>query len=168
MRTYQLSIPKTSLLLGWLSGPSDGTSWRLSLPWFLDTGLFSYMVHSIHVLALVLRWPRLHQGVLLKAAWIPPQGCVITETDNNLLAITFIYSMVFDFLVLSLTAFKLFVGANNRSRLVTLIFKDGLIYFAIAYVLPISLSSLQVWWFKKRFLANLLATVSSSDYCYLL
>ncbi|KAF8068973.1 hypothetical protein FPV67DRAFT_1652344 [Lyophyllum atratum] len=79
-------------------------------------------------------WSLLLHGVLLKAAWVPGQGCVITSTDNNLLAITFIYSMVFDFVVLSLTAFKLLFGSRNSSRLVTLIFSDGLIYFAIAFV----------------------------------
>ncbi|KAG5646356.1 hypothetical protein DXG03_003679 [Asterophora parasitica] len=86
-------------------------------------------------------WSLLLHGVLLKAAWVPGVGCIITSTDNNLLAITFIYSMVFDFCVLSLTAFKLFLGSANSSRLVTLIFNDGLIYFAIA------------------FLANLIATI---------
>ncbi|GLB42280.1 hypothetical protein LshimejAT787_1102950 [Lyophyllum shimeji] len=87
-------------------------------------------------------WSLLLHGILLKAAWVPGQGCVITSTDNHLLAITFIYSMVFDFVVLSLTAVKLlFGGGGSSSRLVTLIFQDGLIYFAIA------------------FLANLIATV---------
>lgn len=43
--------------------------------------------------------------------------------------------MTFDFLVLSLTAYKLIWGATRatgRSKLVTLIFKDGLIFFIIA------------------------------------
>ena len=71
-------------------------------------------------------------GVLLKAVWIPGQGCAITETDNKLLAITFIYSMVFDFIVMILTGYKLFSPAAGRSRLVVLIFNDGLVYFVIA------------------------------------
>jgi hypothetical protein len=71
-------------------------------------------------------------GILLKADYVAGQGCVITSTDNNVLAATFIYSMVFDFAVLSLTAWKLYFGPGSHSRLVTLIFKDGLIYFAIA------------------------------------
>ena len=52
--------------------------------------------------------------------------------------------MAFDFIVLNLTAFKLVVPVGNakRSRLMTLIFGDGLIYFIIA------------------FLSNLIATVS--------
>ena len=73
------------------------------------------------------------KGVLLKATWIPGVGCAITETDNKLLAITFIYSMVFDFIVLMLTGYKLFQPAAGRSRLVVLIFNDGLVYFAIAF-----------------------------------
>ena len=71
-------------------------------------------------------------GVLLKAVWIPNEGCAIIETDSRILAITFIYSMVFDFLVLVLTAYKLLYPATGRSKLVELIFNDGLIYFAIA------------------------------------
>lgn len=50
-----------------------------------------------------------------------------------MLAATFIYSMVFDFIVMSLTAIKLVEpGSGSRSRLVALIFKDGLIYFIVA------------------------------------
>ncbi|KAJ7665965.1 hypothetical protein DFH06DRAFT_1185484 [Mycena polygramma] len=86
-------------------------------------------------------WSLLLHGVLLKAAWIPGQGCVITETDNHLLATTFIYGMIFDFTVLCLTAWKLLFPTGGKSRLVSLIFNDGLIYFVIA------------------FLSNLLATI---------
>ena len=76
-------------------------------------------------------------GVLLKAAWVPGEGCVITETNNKLLAVTFIYSMVFDFIVLVLTGYKLLYPAVGPSRLVALIFNDGLLYFMIASVLLI-------------------------------
>lgn len=71
-------------------------------------------------------------GVLLKASWISPGGCVIVSTDNRILAVTFIYTMVFDFIVLCLTGWKLAFPVNARSRLVTLIFRDGLIFFMIA------------------------------------
>jgi hypothetical protein len=73
-------------------------------------------------------------GILLKAAWIPGAGCVITQTDNKLLAATFIYGMTFDFGILLLTAFKLLYPKTGRSRLVNLIFNDGLIFFVIAFV----------------------------------
>nr|GAT59248.1 predicted protein [Mycena chlorophos] len=86
--------------------------------------------------------PHARIGVLLKAEWVPDEGgCVITSTSNRILAITFIYSMAFDLTVLILTAWKLLFPAARRSRLVSLIFNDGLIYFVIA------------------FLSNLLATI---------
>ncbi|KAH0580894.1 hypothetical protein J132_10763 [Termitomyces sp. J132] len=93
------------------------------------------------ILVILAHWSLLLHGILLKASWIPGQGCVIVSTDNKLLAITFIYSMVFDLIVLCLTGYKLLSGPGKSSRLVSLIFKDGLIYFAIA------------------FLANLIATI---------
>ncbi|GBE83844.1 hypothetical protein BKA93DRAFT_365294 [Sparassis latifolia] len=96
------------------------------------------------VLVILGHWSLLLHGVLLKAAWIPADGgCVITNTDNTILAVTFIYSMAFDFTVLMLTAFKLAFPTRRKeqSRIVQLIFGDGLIFFIIA------------------FLANLLATI---------
>lgn len=83
-------------------------------------------------------------GLLIKAEWIPGSGCAITNTDNTMLAATFIYSMCFDFTVLVLTAWKLAwpTKRSEQSRLVSLIFGDGLIFFFIA------------------FMANLIATVS--------
>lgn len=72
-------------------------------------------------------------GVLLKAEWA--QGaCVIIYTNNKILAASFIYGMTFDFIVLCLTAWKLAFPSGGRSRLITLIFGDGLIYFLVAYV----------------------------------
>lgn len=72
-------------------------------------------------------------GVLLKAAWVQG-GCAIIYTNNTILAASFIYGMAFDFIVLCLTAWKLAFPSGGRSRLVTLIFGDGLIYFLVAYV----------------------------------
>jgi len=96
----------------------------------------------VPLVAIILgHWSLLLHGILLKATWIPGQGCVITGTNASLLAATFIYTMSFDFLVLVLTAWKLFQPNNGRSKLVGLIFSDGIIYFVIA------------------FLGNLLATV---------
>lgn len=73
-------------------------------------------------------------GILIKAAWIPGAGCTITDTDNHILAATFFYSMAFDFIVLVLTAWKLAfpVRREDQSRIVQLIFGDGLIFFIIA------------------------------------
>ncbi|KAF9787906.1 hypothetical protein BJ322DRAFT_1105944 [Thelephora terrestris] len=95
----------------------------------------------VPLVALILgHWSLLMHGVLLKAAWI--QGsCAIIYTNNKILAASFIYGMAFDFIVLCLTAWKLAFPSGGRSRLVTLIFGDGLIYFLVA------------------FLSNLLATI---------
>ncbi|KAJ6545506.1 hypothetical protein B0H19DRAFT_1033945 [Mycena capillaripes] len=79
-------------------------------------------------------WSLLLHGVLLNASWDPVQGCTITSTDNHLLAITFIYGMTFDFIVLCLTAYKLLFPTGGKSRLVSLIFSDGLIYFVVAFL----------------------------------
>ena len=40
--------------------------------------------------------------------------------------------MVFDFIILCLTSWKLVFGTSGRSLLATLILEDGLIYFIIA------------------------------------
>ena len=65
---------------------------------------------------------------------MPNQGCVITQTSNTILAATFIYTMCFDFTVLTLTGVKLGVTltTRDRSRIVKLIFDDVLIYFMVA------------------------------------
>lgn len=70
-------------------------------------------------------------GVLLKAEWAQG-GCAIIYTNNKILAASFIYGMTFDLLVLCLTAWKLAYPGGGRSKLITLIFGDGLIYFVVA------------------------------------
>ncbi|KAH9914945.1 uncharacterized protein B0H18DRAFT_886481 [Fomitopsis serialis] len=99
----------------------------------------------IPLIAVILgHWSLLLHGIYIKAAWISGQGCAITNTNNKLLAATFIYSMAFDFAVLMLTGWKLAFPGNSRrkqSKIMQLVFGDGLIYFFVA------------------FLANLLATI---------
>lgn len=79
----------------------------------------------------------------MKAKWVPGIGCVITSTNNKILAAIFIYSMCFDLIVLLLNMYKL-IGIHwnpttkqklVQSRLSQMIFSDGLIFFFIAYVL---------------------------------
>ncbi|KAF8918614.1 hypothetical protein CPB85DRAFT_995468 [Mucidula mucida] len=106
-----------------------------------------YITIALSILILG-HWSLILQGVLLDAEWSPESNsCVITSTNNTILAATFIYSMVFDFIVLALNAYKLLRSnrdtgsAMGSSRLGKLLFADGLVYFIIA------------------FLSNLLATV---------
>jgi len=94
------------------------------------------------VVVILGHWSLILQGVLLKAAWDPVQNaCVISGTNNTILAATFTYSMCFDLVVFILNAYKLGIKRKGSSKLSKMIFKDGLIFFFIA------------------FLANLLATV---------
>src|SRR5882762_3243281 len=105
-------------------------------------------------------WSLLLHGILLTAAWIPGQGCLITSTDSKLLSATFIYSMVFDFTVLILTASKLIRPSGTKSQLVNMMFTDGLYYFIIAYVYErLRHRRLLISMFFYSFLANLVATV---------
>ncbi|CDO70547.1 hypothetical protein BN946_scf184579.g3 [Trametes cinnabarina] len=94
------------------------------------------------VLLILGHWSLILQGVTVKASWIPGQGCQVTGSNTKILAATFIYSMCFDLIILLLSMYKLVIGVKGgRSQLMTLLFKDGLVYFVIA------------------FLSNLLATV---------
>lgn len=99
------------------------------------------------VLVVLGHWSLILQGVQLKATWVDGVGCVITETNNKILAAIFIYSMCFDLLILLVNTWKLLrptstaMGALGLSRLSKMIFEDGLIFFFIA------------------FMANLIATV---------
>lgn len=93
-------------------------------------------------------WSLILQGVQLRATWVDSVGCVITQTNNTVLAATFIYSMCFDFIVLLLSTYKLigvtcktikFVG---QSRLVQMLFEDGLIFFMIAFLVNLCATTL--------------------------
>ena len=68
----------------------------------------------------------------LEATWVTGVGCVITHADGPKLMAGFIYTMIFDFIILLLMVIKMFKTSNEYpSGLGTLIFKDGLIYFVI-------------------------------------
>ena len=70
----------------------------------------------------------------MKASWVPGAGCQVTGSNNTILAATFIYSMCFDLVILLLSMYKLVLGVKGgRSQLMTLLFKDGLVYFFIAF-----------------------------------
>ncbi|KAJ7448997.1 hypothetical protein FB451DRAFT_1288351 [Mycena latifolia] len=99
----------------------------------------------IKILLIVIilgHWSLILQGVLLKAHWDDQAAtCVITSSNSTILAATFTYSMGFDLLVFLLNAYKLGLKRKSKSKLSKMIFKDGLIFFFIA------------------FLANLVATI---------
>lgn len=82
-------------------------------------------------------------GIMLRAEWVQGSGCIITSTNNTILAAIFIYSMCFDLVVIVLNMYKLLgIGIGpprifGKSRLSKLIFADGLIYFLIACVISV-------------------------------
>ncbi|KAG1747393.1 hypothetical protein EDB19DRAFT_1894007 [Suillus lakei] len=102
------------------------------------------------VLIVIGHWSLILQGVLLTAVWRPGVGCAITYSDTTILAATFIYSMCFDFVVLCLSAYKLAwthtrSGTNGApTRLVRMLFSDGLIYFFIAFVSNVIATTMMV------------------------
>ncbi|KAH7909088.1 hypothetical protein BJ138DRAFT_1200998, partial [Hygrophoropsis aurantiaca] len=99
------------------------------------------------VLIILGHWPLILLGGILTATWIPGTGCAIVKRNTVILGGLFIYSMCFNFTILCLAAYKLAWTPHRagitkyRSRLVKMLFSDGLAYFFIA------------------FLANLLATI---------
>jgi hypothetical protein len=114
------------------------------------------------LVAIILgHWPLLIYSSLTVSKWAPGQGCVIISTKSKLLSTTYIYGMSLDFIVLILTASKLVRPSMARSRLMHMIFADGLYYFVIAYVYK-ALVDLKAFFdavSPYSFLANLVATV---------
>ncbi|KAH8099894.1 hypothetical protein BXZ70DRAFT_1026385 [Cristinia sonorae] len=83
-----------------------------------------------------------HWGVAMSATTvhaqqIPGQGCVAVDTNRVLLMISFIYSLVFDTIIFSLTAWKLSGAKDYRSRLVRMMFNDGLVFFLLVTIMNI-------------------------------
>ncbi|KAF9482278.1 hypothetical protein BDN70DRAFT_875194 [Pholiota conissans] len=120
---------------------------NLSIRTMAIWNLNKYVVGGL-ILIILGHWSLILQGVQLTAVWVDGAGCQIIKTNNKILAAIFIYSMCFDLTVLLLNLYKLLgkgagVASNltSRSRLVHMIFADGLIFFIVA------------------FLANLIATV---------
>lgn len=100
------------------------------------------------VLMIFGHWSLILQGVQLRATWVDSVGCVIIQTNNTVLAATFIYSMCFDFIVLLLSTYKL-IGVNcktvnfvGQSHLVQMLFEDGLIFFMIAFLVNLCATTL--------------------------
>jgi len=86
------------------------------------------------ILIILGHWALILQGVLLKAHWDSTLNtCVLTVSNNRILAATFTYSMGFDLLVFVLNAYKLGIKRKGSSKLSKMIFKDGLIYFFVAF-----------------------------------
>ncbi|OCH84480.1 hypothetical protein OBBRIDRAFT_401328 [Obba rivulosa] len=77
-------------------------------------------------------------GVPLRSLWVQGEGC-ISNSNSILMLTTLIYTICFNLVVLVLTAWGLTykLGDRRRSRVATLIFKDGLIFFIAALLVDI-------------------------------
>ena len=83
------------------------------------------------ILVILGHWSLILQQAQLTVIWIPGSGCTIIKTNNRVLTATFIYSMVFDLVIMILNVVKLW-GCQKQLQLVSVLFKDSIIYFFIA------------------------------------
>ena len=112
-----------------------------------------YIVGTLIALSLG-HWSLLFHGILIVAKWIPGKGCTMISANSKILSASFIYNMSLDFIVLLLTASKLGRPSMPKSRLVNMMFADGLYYFFIAYVYKALIDA-------KELLTSIHPTVSS-------
>ncbi|KAI0709963.1 hypothetical protein C8Q76DRAFT_695117 [Earliella scabrosa] len=87
------------------------------------------------VFLILVQWFLLLYGILLTAVGTSVQSCVSMST-NKILVTSHIFVMVFDFLILALTATRLGAATapgRNRSRILCLVLQDGLAYFVTAF-----------------------------------
>lgn len=81
-------------------------------------------------------------GVLLRGVigvtdiWVDGSGCTIVTSQMPILRTIYIYGMCLDFIVLCLTVWKLGFakergGGLRRMPLLTLLLRDGVLYFVI-------------------------------------
>ena len=108
--------------------------WYIVAPLILiSLGHFGLLLHgnTYPMCSLTCTYSR-EAAVTISGIWITGKGCVTTFADGPVLVATYIYTMTLDFIILSLTAVKLFLTTTGSpSRLKNLIFRDGLIYFVI-------------------------------------
>ncbi|KAL1671189.1 hypothetical protein EV122DRAFT_226986, partial [Schizophyllum commune] len=83
------------------------------------------------ILLMFGHWSLILQGGLLQVQWLEGSGCAITDPNTRILAATFMYTMVFDLIVLSLNLWKVL---RNKTQLARMLIGDGLIYFIVAFV----------------------------------
>ncbi|KAJ7573485.1 hypothetical protein C8J56DRAFT_510385 [Mycena floridula] len=98
--------------------------------------------HNRYVIATLVTLILGHFGIILrsifnaKSTWVEGAGCVTSSTEGTIFAAMYIYAMVLDFIILALTAYKLGYQDRKRHRtaLSSLLFRDGLFYFVIAFL----------------------------------
>lgn len=109
---------------------------------------FSKPIIAVLVILILGHWSLILLGIQIKAVWNDNQHACTVDSGSHIaiMTATFVYSTCFTLIVFLLNAYRLYScrkGQNvlGESRVVWIVFSDGLVYFFIA------------------FLANLVATV---------
>ncbi|KAK7684952.1 hypothetical protein QCA50_011787 [Cerrena zonata] len=92
-----------------------------------------------YVIALLAAFSIAQWGLICRAGelqhdWILGQGCTNLRTNNKIMAATYSVSTVLDIVVIILSYWKLRIlsKVTQNSKLTTMLFRDGLIYFIVA------------------------------------
>ncbi|KAI0782760.1 hypothetical protein C8Q75DRAFT_495603 [Abortiporus biennis] len=80
----------------------------------------------------------------VQATWTPGVGCFVSGFHQDRVIAGFILTICYDFSVLALAVFKLTFGVSKRTKLMNLMFKDGLIYFVIVCVANIPATTFMI------------------------
>ncbi|KAG8880724.1 hypothetical protein FRB98_004765 [Tulasnella sp. 332] len=92
-----------------------------------------YILYPLVVLSLGQWAILLHGVIIVNASWSSVAGqCVVDGAAPIFLDLIYIYTMSFDLIVLVLSCWGL-VRTSGRSDLWTLLFKDGIVYFIVAF-----------------------------------
>ncbi|KAB5596199.1 hypothetical protein CTheo_471 [Ceratobasidium theobromae] len=124
-------------LAQFLGNVSIGTTSNLLM--FRAMAIWSRNIWVVGPLVLVAlgHWAILLHGIIaVRATWVPAAGaCVVTGTSNIFLRLLYNYTMAFDLLVLIISITGLLRAGHGRgSGLWTLLFRDGIAYFCVAFV----------------------------------
>lgn len=112
-----------SLCLLWVNGPSSCKV----------TPLFCQSNRNMHWAWAYISVTTVNQVHLI---WISGIGCTNLQTRDQILLATYIYSTCLDTVIIALSAWKLFSYSRvvPKSRFLNILFRDGLVYYAFAWV----------------------------------
>ncbi|KAJ8076180.1 hypothetical protein PM082_000597 [Marasmius tenuissimus] len=97
-----------------------------------------YVVVGVSFILLGYWGVLLRDIVIFGARWEDDVGCIITIAETNYVMGVFIYAMVVDFIILCLMGSKTGIRMDNRTRLINILFIDGLMYFILAFAVSLT------------------------------
>lgn len=104
---------------------------------FTDRFAICKETHLKIMLAVLLlgHWGLIFRTLLLvQAEWRDGLGCVITDNEPKLTEALYIYTMILDFIIMSMTAYTLGVhyGHSQKGQISQSLLLDGMAYFLVA------------------------------------